>query len=129
MRKDTLQRACAWVVRDDTGLSSKQLWAVMMGVPPGRSYYPSDPDDLGRCLRLLDAVPEWKPRIREMAGQSAEWDALTARWGDLEASFLTECGSLRPGYGARAPRTYALMKQIERAALAPNTTEGRTDRA
>lgn len=128
MRKDTLKRACTWVIGDDTGLSSKQLWAVMMGVEPSRSYCPCDPDDLGRCLRLLDAVPEWKPRIREMAGQSADWDALTARWDELEASFLAEIGSLRPGWGARAPRTYALMKRITEPT--PTTEDkGREDRA
>lgn len=113
MTEDQLRRAHAWVVSDDTGLSSKQLWAVMMGVPPGRSYYPCDPSDLGRCLRLLDAVPDWRPRIREMAAQSPEWDALTTRWSELEASFLAEGGSLNPPRGTVMQRTYDLMKGIE----------------
>ena len=35
------------------------------GPYPKRGYYdhPHDPDDLNRCLLLLDLIPEWKPRI------------------------------------------------------------------
>ena len=85
----------------------------MMGVKPASPAHPLDPSDLGRCLRLLDAVPEWKPGIRVMARESPEWDALTARWADLEALFLAEGGSLNPPYGTVMRRTYDLMKSIE----------------
>ncbi len=67
MLSDEHRRACEWIVSSDTGLSSRHIWAVMMGVPIERKSHPSDPSDLGRCLRLLAAVPQWRPRIGEMS--------------------------------------------------------------
>lgn len=83
-------RANAWIVGGDTGLSSKTLWAVMMGQKPPRPSHPLDNGDLGRCTRLLNAVPEWRPRIKEMAGVSPYWAALVPRWDELEALDKTD---------------------------------------
>lgn len=113
MSQDLLQRAHAWIVSEDTGLSSETIWATMMGVPHSRPYEPSDPSDLGRCLRLLRAIPEWRERLSLMSGISIHWDALVQRWDELEASFLREAGSLDPEWGCGAPETYNLMKLIE----------------
>ncbi|MDC9825692.1 hypothetical protein PRN20_18310 [Devosia sp. ZB163] len=78
----TIERAAAWIAGRDTGASSKALWATMMGVPSDKSH-PHDGDDLGRCIRLLEAVPEWKARIGEMAAVSAYWAALVPHWDEL----------------------------------------------
>jgi hypothetical protein len=77
------ERASAWITGHDTGASSKAIWAVMMGRELPRYAYPSDDDDLGRCLRLLDAIPEWKPRLREMERVSPYWAALVQHWDEL----------------------------------------------
>lgn len=103
--------ALAWIVGPDTGLSSRAIWATMAGVRDGPKDHPLDPADLGRCLRLLDAVPEWHPRIGEMASVSPQWAALVARWGDLRAAMVADVG-LRWEKGRAAPGTYTLMKQI-----------------
>lgn len=113
LRADRLSAAAFWIVGDDTGLSSIHLWAVMMGVRPARPYAPADPADLGRCLRLLRVMPEWRKRLPKMASESPYWAALVSRWDEVEASFLREVGSLDPPFGARADQTYALMKAIE----------------
>jgi hypothetical protein len=78
------ERAAQWIVGRDTGSSSKALWAVMMGVKGGKDY-PLDGGDFGRCYRLLQAVPEWRQRIGEMAAVSQYWKALVAHWDELEA--------------------------------------------
>jgi hypothetical protein len=78
------ERAAAWRSGHDTGASSKAIWAVMTGQQPERSAYPMDEDDLGRCLRLLELIPEWKPRLPEMAVVSPYWAALVENWPDLE---------------------------------------------
>lgn len=81
------QRAALWAATADTGLSSKAIMATMLGNPPSDGYcYPHDGSDLARCVGLLDAVPEWRTRIGEMAGVGPEWAALAARWDDLEAA-------------------------------------------
>jgi hypothetical protein len=106
------EKALAWIVGNDTGMSSKALWAVMMGQKSDRSH-PHDPADLGRCLRLLEAVPEWKPRLSEMAAVSNYWAALVANWAELERLMREETGMKRDWQG-KATKTYDKMKAILR---------------
>jgi len=66
MKKKELKRACQWIISDDTGISSKVIWAVMMGVKPNNVSTPSDNSDFGRCYRLLKLMPEWEKRLNEL---------------------------------------------------------------
>lgn len=106
-------RARQWIVSDDVGTSSKAIWARMMGVGArhGCDSYPHDPADLGRCLRLLGLIPEWKPRIGEMAQSSIHWARLCSRWTDLEICMDREVG-IDWSKGRRAPVTYDFMRAI-----------------
>lgn len=103
-------RANMWVVGADTGSSSRSIWAAMLGVG-NRDDNPLDPADLGRCLRLLEIIPEWKPRVPELAALSPEWKALADRWDDLATSMENEVG-IAWQKGSSAPLTYDLMKEI-----------------
>lgn len=106
------QRANIWIVKGETGSSSKAIWAHMVGVSvDGYAHSPSDPADLNRCLLLLEAVPEWKERMHEMAAHGGEWVGLSARWDELTHNFISEVG-LNWCKGDRAPTTYALMKEV-----------------
>jgi hypothetical protein len=78
-------RANGWITGDDTGASSKTLWGVMMGSPPKSPSSPSDGGDLGRCLRLLELIPEWRARLGEMSSVSPYWAALVKHWDELSA--------------------------------------------
>lgn len=103
------ERAASWRRSGDTGASSKALWAVMMGQKPEKSAHPIDGADLGRCLRLLDRIPEWKPRLPEMAVVSPYWAALVENWPDLERlSKLTAPSPLRN-------RMKAILRPLEDA--------------
>ncbi|MOA35671.1 hypothetical protein D3C78_1571400 [compost metagenome] len=91
-------------------MSSKAIWSHMTGTPSEEGYsHPHDPDDLNRCLLLLDLIPEWKPRMSEMAGHSPQWAALASQWEVITETFLGEAG-LDWVNGKSAPNTYALMK-------------------
>lgn len=104
------QAALDWIVGDDTGMSSKCIWGVMVGAgPDGFRSYPLDPDDFGRCHRLLQAVPEWRARLSEMAAVSKQWAGLVADWDAIEAAFVAETKGER--WWHSAPATYALMKK------------------
>lgn len=106
-------RADAWIVGDDTGASSKAIWAVMVGVKAARRSAPSDPSDFGRCYRLLKLVPEWHARIGEMAAVGSDWRALVTRWDDLTELYEEEAApDPTRRYGWSAPRLYALMKSL-----------------
>ncbi|MFO1080834.1 MAG: DUF2312 domain-containing protein [Reyranellaceae bacterium] len=83
---DIMARAARWAASSDTGASSKAILGVMTGAPPKGWYcYPSDSDDFGRCARLLEAVPEWRPRIGEMVAVGPEWGAIAGAWDELDA--------------------------------------------
>lgn len=103
------ERAAQWLASNDTGMSSEALCGHMLGKADKRwaTAYPSDPDDLGRCLRLLALIPEWKPRVPEMAVHGRYWAALVPRWDELEALMAAET----EGKGTDG-KTYALMKSI-----------------
>lgn len=66
-QKPIVHRALEWLFSDDTGASSKTLCAHMLGVKGVHNSIPSDAADRGRCIRLLQAIPEWKDRLDEMA--------------------------------------------------------------
>lgn len=65
-----------WATGDDTGSSSLDMCRFMLGLEPRRRYYerPYDKADRGRCIRMLNEVPEWWDRVDEMRGLSTEWD-------------------------------------------------------
>lgn len=112
------QRANLWIVSGSVGESSKRIWAHMTGTTTsGIDSYPSDPDDLNRCLLLLEAVPEWKQRMPEMASCGPVWAALAARWDEISQSFINEVG-LNWCKSTRATATYQLMKQVQATAEA-----------
>lgn len=111
--KSVSERVIEWFLSNDTGVSSSAIVAVMTGNDSEKDGpdYPHDPADLGRCLRLLELIPEWKPRLPEMAKRGPVWTDLVARWHDLESTFHAEVGSGRR-VGKKAPRTWDLLRKI-----------------
>jgi hypothetical protein len=96
------KRAARWAASGKTGTSSKAMLSVMLGERPKTSFcYPHDGGDLGRCIGLLDAVPEYRERLNEMKSVGKEWAALIDHWPELEARWRRDDKSL-----------YDRMKQI-----------------
>lgn len=63
------ERALAWALGGDTGISSETMCAYFSGVKKGGpfgSQAPSDAADRGRCIRLLNIIPEWIDRLDEL---------------------------------------------------------------
>lgn len=99
-----------WIATGRVGSSSKAMAMAACGMPSSGSY-PSDPDDLNRCLLMLEAVPEVREQFDKIAALGVVWGRLIAQWDEIENSFLDEAG--RDWCKARsAPKTYALMKQV-----------------
>jgi len=98
----TNKRAYQWTVSGDTGLSSKAIWAAMMGVESAGDY-PHDPSDFGRCYRLLKLIPEWQERLPEIAKAHPHWQPLVDRWDEMTALYEKESPN---GY---CPDLYRLM--------------------
>jgi hypothetical protein len=110
------QNAVDWIVGPDTGASSKEIWGAMVGARLSivrRVAHPRDPADLGRCLRLLERIPEWRGRISEMAELSPVWASLAQYWDELEAMFREDGdGTLDPPWDTEMNRTYYRLRYV-----------------
>lgn len=102
MKGSIEERANQWICLERVGVSSKTIWTVMMRVLPletckvrdrGRFDVPHDCDDFSRCHRLLTYVPEWIPRMHEVALVFPTWTPIVAMWGELME--LYEAGDYR----------------------------------
>lgn len=79
------RRLIEWALGDSTGMSAKCIARHMVGLPTDGSY-PHDGGDFGRCEKLLDACPEFRERLPEMAKVNPYWAALVPRWGEIRAA-------------------------------------------
>ena len=61
---------------------------------------------------LVHAVPEVKNHFNKIAKLSKKWKSIIDNWDLIEKTFIDEVG-LNWCNGSRAPKTYALMKQLE----------------
>ena len=68
-----LRAAHEWIVGPHTGLSSITIWAVMLDVVCANPSLPCDDDDMWRCVRLLDLIPEWRVRLDEVGATCPRW--------------------------------------------------------
>lgn len=80
-----------WITEGETGVSSKTIWAVMMGVVTEKTqcddrHYdtPHDPDDFKRCHKLIVLVPGWRERLSEVAAIFPKWTPFIREWAKLE---------------------------------------------
>ena len=108
----------AWACSDEVGMSSvfmaRRLSAHAGLRFPGHRIkdepaHPYDPDDFGRCLGLLEAVPELRLHIAKMAEYGKVWAAYVEHWDELETLYKEE------SIGENAPKLYARMKELQRA--------------
>ena len=105
-----VQQAMAWMQTRDTGVSSEAIMQTMLGVKARPDTYPSDPSDLGRCIRLLDRIPAWRARISEMGQVGYVWRSLVSHWDELEATYRAELAN--PSERCGPWPTFDRMKQL-----------------
>ncbi len=113
MTPEIRQSILAWFVTGEVGRSSKALAGCLAGIPSGNGDHPHDPDDLRRCLLLLDQIPEARPMLGKVCVLSPAWEALYTHWAALEATFRREV-DVSHGHRGSAPETSALMRKILR---------------
>ncbi len=105
-----------WACSGDTGLSSLAIWEVMTGRRAhalanwGSGRSPLDPDDFGRCYRLLQHFPAWRARLPEVAARFPHWAPLVREWDRMTALYEEE---LKNPDGM-APKLYALMQALRK---------------
>src|SRR3546814_9427646 len=78
------EAAARWLVQGERGLSSMAIFSHLTGYPGNKQNHPRDPDDLRRCRKLLEQVPEFRsPRFDLMANVSEIWSGFVTQWDDL----------------------------------------------
>ena len=78
---------------------------------------PSDPDDFGRCYRLLAKFPEWRQRMPEVAAQYPKWGPMVAAWDELTELYEQCCDEggeyTRASYQANKEAASLLFKRMQ----------------
>lgn len=108
-----------WLMGDDTGISSKAMVSVFTGKairnPLNRST-PRDPDDFGRCYRMMNLFPEWYARIDEIPEALPNWGPMIGAWPELCAMYEKVCderGRYTPSKDPEASETmYLRMREL-----------------
>lgn len=107
-----------WLANGETGISSKTIHAVLTetvdntvfnNVPSWFRYdVPCDPSDFRRCYLLLKFIPEWKPRLHEVAERFPKWKPFVEHWEELTRLYEEE----RENVDGKARKLYARMKEL-----------------
>ena len=98
-----------WAVGRDTGTSSLTIYSAITGkrLPDQDFDAPHDPDDFGRCYRLLKLFPAWRKDLGKTIEICPEWKPFVNAWDQLVELYELE---LQMG---KAPRLYGLIKQLK----------------
>lgn len=105
----------AWLAGGQRGISANTIITNVCGVDAmgrSRQSHPHDPDDLTRCVRLLERCPSVAAEFGRMRDVNPVWAGLVDAWDELVAMLDAEIPSWRAGMWGSAPKTYARMKQI-----------------
>lgn len=103
---DEKKRALSWIAAGDQGPSSVIIWAVMMGLVDedecnvfsptiaGGGTVPAGEVEFGKCVRLLELIPEWRQRLDDLARISPEWGPIIASWDILSGIYNKRRGMI-----------------------------------
>jgi len=106
-RNTKTKKLIRWFLSDEPGLSSRAIVAKMEGIELSYYHHPLDPADLGRCIRLLEWIPEYRTRLNEMREVSQVWANFVDHWDELEALYYEELPS------GKAPKCYQRMQELQ----------------
>ncbi len=106
----------AWLRGTDTGISSKTIFSVLstkhghlvdLTSRHWRPDVPHDPDDFGRCYRLLRAIPAWRSRLDRVAERHKVWAPMVREWDRMTALYERDLPT------GRCKELYDLMHELE----------------
>jgi len=102
-----------WLLGTDTGVSSMTIFSVLSERYQAeakekykRADTPHDPDDFGRCYRLLERFPAWRKRLGEVAAEHPAWARLVEHWDKMEALWREELPK------KSCPKLYRLIQEL-----------------
>lgn len=86
-----------WIIKGETGVSSKTIWAVMKKVETNKRRLnsfggydiPYDPDDFKRCYYIVRDC-NLKSRLNEIVKVFPAWQPFIKNWNKLEMMLIKE---------------------------------------
>lgn len=115
-KKTETQNAEWWAINGEHGMSSQTIFnhlSKTLGIRPLENRYPctpSDPDDFKRCYKLIQAVPQWRSRLKELKEISPVWSNLVDNWDKLELMMIEALELWKNRKGAT--KMYEYMKEL-----------------
>jgi|GEM_PF-2389617 len=105
-----------WLFGCDTGTSSLTIFSALSrygnaAFIPNRHLSPDiphDPDDFGRCYRLIHRMSGWRDRLSEVAAKYPAWAPFAREWSNLEALWLEEEST------GKCPKLYDAMQVLRK---------------
>ena len=100
-----------WPESRDVGVSSATIYYAFTGV---NSYndrkhgVPHDPDDFGRCYRLLKLRPDWLGALPTVAIKFPEWKPFVREWPKLTEMYEAALA----GHPGSAEEMYEFMQKL-----------------
>lgn len=78
-----------WAIGRDTGISSMTIYQAITGNHTAYNDLdiPYDPDDFGRCYRLLKLFPAWRPLLGKVIDIYPKWGPFVEAWDELTAMY------------------------------------------
>lgn len=109
-KKSFEQRAIEWLLKGNTGVSSKAMLSVAMGVNAYKDH-PHDPSDFYRCLILVKKMPEIREHFNQIAKTNDGWRIVIDNWDLIKKTLIQEVG-MPWKRDQSATKTYQLMKNL-----------------
>lgn len=84
LREEISKKAASWLMTGETGISSKTMLGVALGIKMNRLDAPCDPSDFRRCHLLVKKIPEIKNFFPEIAKKVPQFKGILENWNELE---------------------------------------------
>lgn len=106
--------AVRWLASGDRDPGSEAIFERMTGIRCGERWdfnHPRSPVELGRCRKLLKAVPEFAEHFHCMRTVSGVWANLVIHWPEL-CALMDEEARIWPHGRSSLPRTMKRMRDL-----------------
>lgn len=103
-----------WEKGRDTGISSLTIYHAITGLPRLAHAHgvdvdiPHDPDDFGRCYRLLKLFPAWRGELGKVTRLCPRWKKYVENWNKLTELYEQELAKKIP-----EGTLYGFMKTLQ----------------
>ena len=106
---EVMLRLTGWLIGKDTGVSSETMVAIYMGHTESKSHFrfntPWDAWDFGRCVRVVEQIPEIKEAFGKIGKLVPNFKNILENWDELLEVYQQELPN------DKFPKLYKLLQK------------------